>query len=590
MIPVGTNLERKKLPVATLGLIAVNVAVFVIELLLPDDTLRWTFQHLGFGPATRNPLAPFTALFLHADVYHIAFNMLFLWIFGGPVEERVGAGNFLKFYFGAGVAAGLLSVLMEVIARPDSTIPGIGASGAISGIMALFLYRCFYAKLKMMISPILLPRQVSIPVIPLVLFWFFQDLIMGIFSLSVPTGIGHWAHVGGFAVGIAIGRIKRYGQEGQVEQLRGRILKKLSEGGGWKSAEKDLRQLLEKAPRDPEVHHDLARLYAENGQTGPAERHYIAAVQHYFTVQHQAAAYAVIEHETALSKPMQPQYLLKAAEALIRQNEYEDAHRVLASVPGQGNHAGQLVEKILMLFIQLSLHLNRKEEAEQVMELFAQRFPQSRHLTQLRQAMAKKPGEVFAAAAPAAGKSEAGVRSADAKEADRLGIIDVFERIFADPAFWLLLLALNIFSPFFFPRLYFSNASPLYLFVGAFVLTIVHRAGSIADLWAALNGPSEKKARQDVEHQRLFDDAVMSEKKELYPAAAGLYEKFLAQEPGNLQARFNLARLYHKRLNNAVAARRHYRFLAQHAPKDHPFMNEAENGLKELKPAGPVTS
>ncbi len=116
-------------------------------------------------------------------------------------------------------------------------------------------------------------------------------------------------------------------------------------------------------------------------------------------------------------------------------------------------------------------------------------------------------------------------------------------------------------------------------------MTILHRAGSIGDLWSAMNGPSEKKAREECARQRLFDDAVMSEKKELYPAAATLYEKFLTQEPGNFQARFNLARIYHRRLQNVVSARRHYRFLLEHAPKEHPFFNEAENGLKDLRPA-----
>ncbi len=395
MIPVGTNLERKKLPVAVLGLILINCAVFILELMMPKESLLWTFQHLGFGPATRNPFSPITSLFLHGDIYHIAFNMLFLWIFGGPVEERVGTKNFIKFYFGAGLAAGVLSVVMEVIARPNSTTPGIGASGAISGIMALFLYRCFYAKLKMVISPILLPTKVSIPVIPLVLLWFFQELVMGIFSLSVPTGIGHWAHLGGFAFGIGIARIKRYGHEGQVEKLRAKVLKTLSDGGGWKAAEKDLLELLAKAPHDPEVHHDLARLYAEQGQTGPAERHYVAAVQRYFTTEPMTAAYVAIEHATVLSKPIAPQYLLKAAETLIRQYEYEDAHRLLMPVPEQSLLSGQLVEKSIVLFIQLSLHLNHKEEAQDVMRLFTERFPRSKYEAQLKQAMAKKPGEVF---------------------------------------------------------------------------------------------------------------------------------------------------------------------------------------------------
>lgn len=178
MIPIGTDLERKKFPAATLAIIGVNVFIFICELLMPEESLIWTFKHLSFGPDTRNPFSPFVSMFLHGNIYHIAFNMLFLWIFGSPIEERIGSRLFLIYYFGAGFAAGVVNVIMEVIARPTSTIGAIGASGAISGIMALFLYRCFFSKVKLVINPILLPRQINIPVIPLVLLWIFQDLIL----------------------------------------------------------------------------------------------------------------------------------------------------------------------------------------------------------------------------------------------------------------------------------------------------------------------------------------------------------------------------------------------------------------------------
>ena len=170
MIPIGTNVERHKLPKATLILIGINTLVFIFELLLSNDALTSLVQNLGFGPASRNPVVPLTSMFLHGDIFHIAFNMLFLWVFGSPVEERVGSRNFLIYYFGAGIAAGFLNLMMEIIARPDSTIPMIGASGAISGIMALFLYRCFYSKMKLVIHIFLLPRQFNIPVIQLMHF------------------------------------------------------------------------------------------------------------------------------------------------------------------------------------------------------------------------------------------------------------------------------------------------------------------------------------------------------------------------------------------------------------------------------------
>ncbi len=582
MIPVGTDLQRKKFPAATLTIIGVNTLIFIYELLMPEASLLWTFQHLSFGPNTRNPFSPFTSMFLHGDSYHIAFNMLFLWIFGGPVEERIGIRWFLIYYFGAGLTAGVVNVVMEVIARPDSTIGAIGASGAISGIMALFLYRCFYSKLKLVINPILLPHQINVPVIPLVLLWIFQDLILGIFSMSRPTGIAHWAHVGGFAFGIIIGRVRRYGHEGRVEQLRLNIMKKLEKGGGWKSVEKELLNLLEIAPHDPEVNHDLARLYVSNNEQKLAEKHFRAAVQRYFVSQPQYGAYAVFEFTDAMSKPMELPYHLKAAEVFVRIGDYESAHKVLSPLTKSAVARGVLAEKSLSLYVRLCLHLKHEDEARVSLRIFQENFPNSKYIHEINIALKKKAGEIFTPPALDAATSPATGKDREQREADRLAIIAFVEQVFADPVFWSLLLFSNIASPILFPRLYFSSLSPFYLFMISFVMTIVHRMGSISDLLSMMNAPNEKKIRRDVDLQRCFDDAVIAERKERYSDAVSLYEQVLAADPHNIIARFNVARLYHKKLNKAVFARKHYRLLIEHLTKEHPFYHHAEVSLQEL--------
>lgn len=585
MIPIGTNLQRNKLPIATLAIICVNVIFFIFEIFMSPDSLMWTFKTLSFGPETRNPISPFVSMFLHGDIYHISFNMLFLWIFGGPVEERIGSKLFLIYYFGAGLTAGIVNVFMEMIARPDSTVGAIGASGAISGIMALFLYRCYYSKLKMVISPILLPRQINVPVIPLVLFWIFQDVVMGIFSMSQSTGIAHWAHVGGFAFGIVIGRIKRYGHEGRIEQLRMNIQKKLEKGDGWKSAEKELLTLLEVAPQDADVHHDLARLYAGNKEYKLSERYFQTAVQRYFIAQPVSGAYAVIEYADTMAKPMGIQYQLKAAETLVTSGDVESARKVLLPVSIYGATKGVLAEKSLSLYIRLCRHLNDEEEVQTALQLFQTNFPASKYIHEINGALKKRAGEVFAQPREA-GESAGPGKTLEQTEADRLGLLAFVEMVFADPVFWALLLFMNIASPLLFPRLYFSPFSPVYLFIIAFILTIVHRMGSIAELWERMNAPDEEKIRKEVAHQRHYDDAVMAERREQYTDAAALYEKVLAMDPRHIQARFNLARLYHKRTADAVNARKHYRFLlGDQMPREHVFRHEAEMSLKELTDA-----
>ena len=581
MIPIGTNVRRNKFPTATIALICANVIVFILELLLSDDSLTWVVLNFGFGPATRNPLALITHMFLHGDIYHIAFNMLFLWIFGSPVEERTGSKNFLIYYFGGGIAAGLLNTVVEILVRPDSTVPCIGASGAISGIMALFLYRCFYSKLKLVISPILLPRQINIPVVPLVLFWFFQDVIMGILSISQPTGIGHWAHIGGFIFGIVIGRIKRYGHEGRVEQLRERILKKLEEGGGWKTAEKDLLKLLDIAPDDPEVHHDLARLYADSNQQKLSERHFKISVQLYFLTDPLSAAYTLIEYIEKYAKPLGMQYHLKAAEALSGRGEYEDAYKTIAPFFKYSLNKSPLLERGLVLSIKLCQHLDKKQEAFEAIKIFMDNFPGSKYKIEIKEVLNSKPGEVFPPIKPVAQVSTPTEIAQEQKDAARLSTIESFEMFFADPVFWSILLFVNIAAPILFPGLYFSSLSPVFLFAGAFVMTVVHRMGSISDIFSHISGPSEKKVRKEVWMTQTFDEAHMAERKGNFPGAASLYEQLLLSDPKNIQTRFNLARVYEKKLDDNIKARLHYQELLKHVPEGHPYHREATEFLAE---------
>src|SRR3990172_5517052 len=135
MLPVGTTLEQKRFPQATATIIIATVVVFLWEGSL-DYLLGERMRLLAFGLGNLGLIGLFTSIFLHADIFHIVFNMLFLWVFGPPVEDRVGKKLFFVYYLGAGVAANIFEVLVDVIHNPDSNMVGIGASGAVSGIMA----------------------------------------------------------------------------------------------------------------------------------------------------------------------------------------------------------------------------------------------------------------------------------------------------------------------------------------------------------------------------------------------------------------------------------------------------------------------
>ncbi|MEK6698119.1 MAG: rhomboid family intramembrane serine protease [Nitrospirota bacterium] len=586
MIPVGTNLELKKLPTATLAIIGVNILVFAVEAMLPSRSLEWVFQHFAFSAYTKNPFSPITAMFLHGDIFHIVGNMLFLWIFGGPVENRVGTKAFIVYYFGAGLWSKALWVIMTLVADPLSTAPVIGASGAISGMIALYLYRCFHSKLKMVLDPLFFPFKINIPAAPIIIFWFYLDVRHGIASLSQPAGVAYWGHVGGFLFGLAVGRVKKYGHEGRLEHLRDAILKKLEGGGGWQAAEKELLKLLRIAPRDAEVHHELARLYADKDQSSKAEERYQFAIQQYFLANPLHGAFAVLEHFDALKRPMAVHYHLKAAEVLASNSFAEDAYRALLPVIKVMNDRSALMERAMALFIKLSRHLDKKEEAGESTRMFQENFPGSKYGEEIRKALAMKPGELFPkkASPPTAHvKKELLDEDDEGPQNTVLRTLGFSAGIISDPLFllvWILTTCIYEFG------LIMTGASEeriwqmqIYVFLFAFAVTAVFRTNWLG-LFSHASRRSEETAREEVDVSMTYNRAVLAEWGEDYPKAAELYEKVLAKEPDNVQARFNLARIYHHRLTDMNNALRQYRKLIELLPPEHPFHRDAQDVIQ----------
>lgn len=157
----------------------------------------------------------FTSMFLHADLWHLGGNMLFLYIFGDNVEDAFGHGRYLLFYLLAGIvasAAHITSVLysVEVLHSPSQVlrVPAIGASGAIAGVLGAYLI--LYPKAR--ILTLVLIGWIWIVPIPAVFFlgfWFVYQMLYGMLALELPIGIAYWAHIGGFVAGIFFGLVWR---------------------------------------------------------------------------------------------------------------------------------------------------------------------------------------------------------------------------------------------------------------------------------------------------------------------------------------------------------------------------------------------
>lgn len=205
MFPIGDdNSARRSVPVVTYALIAINVLVFLLELQSGDGFIRkWAFIPARFSGDPASDVATlFSAMFMHGGWLHLGGNMLYLWIFGDNVEDRFGSVRFLLFYLAAGLAASFA----QYAVNPGSSIPNVGASGAIAGVLGAYILMFPKARVD-----VLLGRQVvAMPAFIVLGFWIVLQLVSGVGSIADTAqtetgGVAYMAHVGGFVAGLVLG-------------------------------------------------------------------------------------------------------------------------------------------------------------------------------------------------------------------------------------------------------------------------------------------------------------------------------------------------------------------------------------------------
>lgn len=219
MVPIQDTISSRTTPLITWMLVGLNTLFFALELGLSEASLTRFFYHFGVVPARYtdphwaswvglpHSYWPFvTSAFLHGGWLHIISNMWALLLFGDNVEERMGGSRFLVFYLLSGVAANVFHVLLN----PDSTVPAVGASGAIAGVMGAYLFLFPRSRIIVLFPILFIPLFFEVPAILYLALWFYSQLFSGVLSLAAPAdvgGIAWWAHVGGFAAGVALHRL-----------------------------------------------------------------------------------------------------------------------------------------------------------------------------------------------------------------------------------------------------------------------------------------------------------------------------------------------------------------------------------------------
>ena len=215
MFPIRDSVPSRSVPVVTRALILINVVVFFFELALPQQAVEQLFYLFGVVPArfahrdwaasvglpvdTYWPIL--THQFLHGGWLHLISTMWTLWIFGDNVEDRMGPVRFAFFY----VTCGALPGLTQLLTNANSTIPSVGASGAIAGVLGAYLLLFPTARLVMMIPILFFPFFFEMPAVLYLGIWFFSQLYSATLALAGPGqvgGIAWWAHVGGFLLGV----------------------------------------------------------------------------------------------------------------------------------------------------------------------------------------------------------------------------------------------------------------------------------------------------------------------------------------------------------------------------------------------------
>ena len=208
MIPLQDTVHSENVPLATWVIILVNGLVFLFELSLPLAQLEQLVAALGMVPVrlAADPTAYWTVLtsmFLHGSWMHFIGNMWMLYLFGDNVEDRMGPLRFLVFYLLCGVAAGLT----HCAANPASSMPTVGASGAIAGVLGAYFILFPTARIITLVPLLFFPLFVEVPAVFYLGLWFLSQLFSGTLSIvgsQFYEGVAWWAHVGGFFAGIAL--------------------------------------------------------------------------------------------------------------------------------------------------------------------------------------------------------------------------------------------------------------------------------------------------------------------------------------------------------------------------------------------------
>ncbi len=513
-------------------------------------------------------------MFSHGALYHLFINMLALWIFGSFIESRIGWKLFLVYFLVSAVAADMLWRVMD-------TRHVIGSSGAISGLMSFYFFRCHYLKVKPHIPVRLLVINLRMHAGWFLYYW----LIWHVYS---PFSVDyHTAYVGGLIAGIIIGKFKN-----KSDDLYDKAVELIDAGIGIVEAEESLLKALEFDQGNPDIKLELARLYSmrhEKDSRESGRKFYLEAARGYYQNRERKyiAGRILLEFHCKYRETIEPETHIKYANELARTYDYNSAFQLLEPIIEKDNLPASIGERAYHNYIEFTMQTGSVNRAKQAFERFRTVFPESLLIRKAEVLLSKPVPKI---------KSDIELKMSSSRNTWSNAFRDIINNITdvtsdietgnpwaSDLLFWEILFILVLLSPLLLIVMELKYAI-VFIIAVPFVVSMIRRCTSsfFGSIYSGAGRKSEAEGLREFNLSHFMDRAESCETEEKYDEAITYLRGVLKEDRENVLAQFRIARLYHKKLDRPAEARREYKKIVDTAPEDHPLRRDAIDSIKEL--------
>ncbi len=383
LLPYASDRPPRNPPLTVVTLVLLHFAVFgVIALNIatrgPERAVIW-YANLSLVPGSIKWWSPLTYSLLHNSVFHLSSNMLFLWVFGGSLEDVIGRRRFIALYAGAAILTGLLQCTMALLAGGLArSTPIIGASGAIAALVGAFAVRFYRSRIRFIGLP------VRIPAVLLVLIVLLGEMTVAVWQLTHPTpavqgqAAAHWAHVGGFLIGMLWAQSTRMLRAGRHEYLAADAAVEMERGSPLKAVHR-WEAVLHEQPDNLHAEAELARAWAMVGERDQSAKHYAAAITGMVRLgERGGAASRYLEAKgESIEVLLPPAELLAVFSSLEETGEFEASRTALEALIAAHPEASECETARLRLAALLLKWLNLPTKAAEVINEFLTDYPES---------------------------------------------------------------------------------------------------------------------------------------------------------------------------------------------------------------------